>query len=96
MTTRARAFYLLKNRIKPILSDFLNPILSDFLKSDPQLYSVHILVYPNGSAPQSASGARSVRSADSMDKTSLYGVPVKNNCRDLWCTTSKIFRIIDK
>ena len=32
MTTRARAFYLLKN---PILSDFLNPILSDFLKSDP-------------------------------------------------------------
>ena len=44
MTTRARAFYLLKNRINPILSDFLNPILSDFLKSDPQLYSVHILV----------------------------------------------------
>ena len=38
MTTRARAFYLLKNRINPILSDFLNPILSDFLKSDPQLY----------------------------------------------------------
>ena len=34
MTTRARAFYLLKNRINPILSDFLNPILSDFLKSD--------------------------------------------------------------
>jgi len=39
MTTRARAFYLLKNRRNPILSDFLNPILSDFLKSDPQLYS---------------------------------------------------------
>ena len=46
MTTRARAFYLLKNRVNPILSDFLNPflpdflnpILSDFLKSDPQLY----------------------------------------------------------
>ena len=40
MTTRARAFYLLKNWINPILSDFLNPILSDFLKSDPQLYSI--------------------------------------------------------
>ena len=39
MTTRARAFYLLKSRINPILSDFLNPILSDFLKSDPQLYN---------------------------------------------------------
>ena len=29
MTTRARAFYLLKNRINPILSDFLN---SDFIR----------------------------------------------------------------
>ena len=59
--------------------------------------SIHVLVFPNGSALQSASGTRSVSSADSsMDKTSLLGVPVRNNCRDLWCTTSKIFRIIDK
>ena len=32
----------------------------------------------------------------SMDKTSLLGVPVTNNCRDLCCTPSKIFRIIEK
>ena len=56
----------------------------------------HALVCPNVSAIQSASGARSVRSAgSSMDKTGLLGVPVRNNCRDLWCTTSKIFRIIE-
>ena len=56
----------------------------------------HILLCPNGSALQSASGARSVRSAgSSMDKTSLLGVLVRNNCRDLWCTTSKTFRIIE-
>ena len=59
--------------------------------------SAHVLVCPNGSALQSASGTRSVSSADSsMDKTSLLGVLGRNNCRDLWCTTSKIFRIIDK
>ena len=45
--------------------------------------SVHVLVFPNGITPKSASGARSVRSAgSSMDKTSLLGVPVRNNFRE--------------